>query len=337
MIGRALRYLLGKLRSSLFLTATKLIPPRLAEKLLLRRLLSDEEYWPFTNIHMIHEIEKRLNTLEDPEGANRYLHHRWVMILNKTFDDLRASNSQIPPNFHYLCLGAGQKNTFALPFLFHMAGAGKVYIVEPQKDIQHYSVFYGLQDMMLRLCLGRLDSDYFVKTPDVHERIKAFLNPEGFFERRDIFQVLNPQSAVFYNEYFEDAKIPENSIDLLTSRSALEHVSDYEGCFARFSKVMKKGGVMYHEIGLGGHSAKDPFHHYYLKSRESDKDPYGLNGLRVNDYIEAFTDGGFQCTVVDKTVLHDYTIDRTRILERYRQYSDENLRCENVVLVCRKS
>ena len=252
------------LRSVPLLAAAKVIPSTLAEQLLIKRLTSDDEYWPRTNINMIHEIERRLSTLKDPQGGNRYLHHRWVMIFNKTLDDLNALDVHLPSNFHYLCFGAGQKNTFALSFLFHAAGAGKVYVIEPQTDIQPYGVFYGLQDLMLRYCLDSIDSKHLSKTSSVQKRITAFLNPESFLARGDISRILNHENAVFHNDYFENVPIPENSIDLLTSRSALEHVSDYEACFERFSKVMKSGGIMYHEIGLGGHSAKDPFQHYYL-------------------------------------------------------------------------
>ena len=93
---------------------------------------------------------------------------------------------------------------------------------------------------------------------------------------------------------------------------------------------------MYHEIGLGGHSAKDPFQHYHLPGR-SGKDPHSLNGLRVSDYIKAFSDGGFKCAVVDKRMRYDYDLDRASILERYRHYSDDDLLCENAILVCQKS
>ena len=324
------------LRSVPFVVATKVIPSKLAEQLLLKRLTSDEEYWPRTNINMIHEIERRLSTLKDPQGRNRYLHHRWVMIFNKTLDDLNALDLHLPPDFHYLCFGAGQKNTFALSFLFHLAGAGKVYVLEPQKDIQPYGVFYGLQDLLLRYCLDSIDTTYLSRASSVHQRIKAFLDPESFLARGDISHVLNRDNVVFYNDYFENAPIAENSIDLLTSRSALEHVSDYEACFERFAKVMKKGGVMYHEIGLGGHSTRDPFEHYYLTGK-SGKDPYSLNGLRVSDYIKAFTESGFQCIVVEKRMRHDYELDRELILERYRHYSNDDLICENAILVCQKS
>ena len=99
---------------------------------------------------------------------------------------------------------------------------------------------------------------------------------------------------------------------------------------------MKSGGIMYHEIGLGGHSAKDPFQHYYFTAK-SGKDPFSLNGLRISDYIKALTDGGFQCTVVDKRMRYDYELERALLLERYRDYSDEDLLCENAILVCQKS
>lgn len=317
---------------------SRLVPAKLAEYSLLDRLKKDEKYWPFSNIDMIYHIEKRVSTLQDPTCANRHLHFRWVKIFNEMFSDLEKESARLPENFTYLYLGAGTSNIFSLPFLVYLGGARKCYVIEPDKGMRDFSIWYGLQNLLLRVCTGEVDSNFFISKNERTEKIRSFFDAAAFLQKENFQRYLNSRNIIFRNEYFEDIlDIPPGSIDLLSSRSTLEHVSDYESCFDKLEKVMRKGGIMYHDIGFGAHSQIDNFLMYYFE-RENvcQKDIFSLNELRLSDYLSEFAKRKFRCTVLRKNVLVDYNLDRTKINERFRHYSDEDLLCERAVLLCEK-
>ncbi|MBT89141.1 MAG: hypothetical protein CMN79_01450 [Spirochaetales bacterium] len=317
---------------------SRIIPANLAEYSLLESLKTDEKYWPFSNIDMVYHIEKRISKLQDPTYGNRHLHFRWVKIFNEMFSDLEKESVRPSENFTYLYLGAGTSNIFSLPFLVYMAGASKCYVIEPDKEMKDFSIWHGLQNMLLRVCTGDVDSNFFVSKNEISEKIRSFFNGEAFLKCEDFRQYLDSSNIVFKNDYIEDVlDIPPRSIDLLSSRSTLEHVSDYESCFDKLEMVMRKGGIMYHDIGFGSHTQINKFLMYYVeKESVSQKDILSLNELRMSDFISSFTKRNFRCTVVRKNVLTDYNLDRAKLKERFRHYSHEDLLCERAVLVCEK-
>lgn len=106
------------------------MPAVLAEKALLSKLRGTSGYLPQGNIELTYRIEKGLRALQDTAGANRWLHHRWVMIFEELMSDLDGA-LQFDKGFDYVCLGAGTRNSFAFPLLVSLSGANNTYIVEP--------------------------------------------------------------------------------------------------------------------------------------------------------------------------------------------------------------
>lgn len=47
--------------------------------------------------------------------------------------------------------------------------------------------------------------------------------------------------------------LPDASVDIIYSCAVLEHVHDLDLCFAEMSRVLKPGGIMYHEVDLRDH------------------------------------------------------------------------------------
>jgi hypothetical protein len=211
-------------------------------------------------------------------------------------------------------------------------------VVEPNPAIRDYSTWYGLQDILLRICLGEVSSKYFVPPHELLQKVRTFLDANGFLRRETFTRIVNPETVVFKSEYFEDiSDMAPGSIDFLSSRSTLEHVSDYESCFDKLEMVMKKGGVMYHDIGFGSHTLIDSFLMYYIdKSEKEFKDVLGLNELRLCDFIEEFNKRRFRCYVVRKDILSNYHLDKNVLKERFCHYSNEDLLCEGATIICKK-
>lgn len=334
LIARSAKYRLGLLGGAVL---RKLISVPFAEKILSERLQTDPNYWPYENIVLLFEIEKRLDALDDTVGSNRYLHHRWVMIFEDTMRSLKAYGVSLPDDFNYMCLGVGNRNPFALPFLFSLAGASHCYIVEPSPWGKVHSVYYGLQQMALRLLLGDIESEWIDTDVKFASRVKRFINADGFFLKNEVGDVLNKEHVTWIPDYLEDASIASESVDLISSRSVLEHIFEYEACFDTMWRILRPGGIMFHDIGLGAHSDKDEFEFYYHpKPHGEDKNNLQLNELRCSDYIREFEKRGFEVIVVRKTILTEYSLDEKRLQQRFAAYSSEDLLCEGVVLICKK-
>lgn len=307
----------------------------LAEQLIIKKLRNRKDWIPRSNIELVFRVDQRLRALQDREGANRWLHYRWVEIFNQLFEDLEGMIDG-RKGFTYLCLGAGTRNGLSLPLLVFMAGAKDVCIVEPDRldPRESWRAVWGLQEIVLRLFTGSIDSKYVIKGLG---ELPGFLDPKALFTNQDIHSVLNPTHVTLSECHFEDANVPLESIDLLTSRSTLEHIIEYEKCFDTFARIMSPGGIMYHEIDLTSHSSLDRFVFYYHSAgSKSARKLTGLNELRLSDYLQQFESRGFECTVKRRVMQGDYQLDRQKMDSRFRRYSDDDLLCSNAVIVARK-
>jgi hypothetical protein len=289
-------------------------------------------WYPPEAIDLVEALNRALRAVPDPEGASRALHHRWVRIFGEMLDavgaDLRA-----PAGFEAVSLGAGRQNPLALALLLYLAGAHRVWVVEPELEDPALTAGggWGLQEMALRVLTGDVQSPHFVRPPAA---------VDGFADLRALFfgdpaRALRPDVVRLVGTYVEDARIPGGSIGFVTSRSVLEHVSETERCFDALAAMMAPGGLMYHSIDLSAHDDGDPFAFYYTEAPGGRRRPDSLNGLRLGDYLSAFAARGFESRVIDRTALDDYDLERRPLLPRYRGYAEEDLRCRRAVIVSR--
>jgi hypothetical protein len=282
------------------------------------------------------ELAVRLNAalraLHDDDGSNRWLHHRWVRIFEEMFDvvgdDVRPRRG-----FHAVCFGAGSRNPLALPLLLFLGGSARVHVVDPElaADTEDWRLRWGLQELALRILVGDVVSRHFVRpTSDMN----AMVDLRTLFFGADVASALRAGAIQIVGTTLEDARIAPRTVGLVTSRSVLEHVNDPDRCFDTFAAMMDIGGVMYHDIDFTAHDARGPFVFYYNgRGAAPSLAGEGLNGLRLGDYLRAFTDRGFDSRIVKRTVLPDHVVDRSRLLPRYGAYSDEDLRCSRAVIV----
>ena len=115
-------------------------------------------------IEIVFQIQKDLRARSDETGGNRWLHYRWLEILNELFGDL-GDQHPIPDDFNYVRVGAGDRNPLAFPLLVFMAGAGKIHVNEPSKmgEAESWRCLWGLQELVLRLISGNVNSRYFTR------------------------------------------------------------------------------------------------------------------------------------------------------------------------------
>ena len=112
----------------------------------------------YNNVGTVEILQQEISHISDNLDSNRFLHHRWLGIYNDANTVLKENNIQLPSNYTYMCLGAGHRNTFALPLFHGLGGAEKIHVVEPQ-ELNIESVTYGIKDIILRLSLGEFNKE----------------------------------------------------------------------------------------------------------------------------------------------------------------------------------
>lgn len=311
------------------------LPVSFAERRLVWDVRAHRECVRPHSIELVVRLSTALRAMPDPDGGNRWLHHRWQGIFEEVFGHV-AGLIDVERGFDSLCLGAGTRNPLAFPMLMFLGGARTVAVVEPEPvpAEDDWRVAWGLQEMVLRVMTGSVQSKYFVRPVT---DLEGFVDLHRLFFGRDLRRALNPDRVRLFDDFFEDCAIPAGTIDLLTSRSVLEHVEVTERCFDKLADVMRPGGVMCHRIDFTAHSAGDPFAFYYEepeagRQRRAD----GLNGLRRSDYLREFRRRGFDSHVVDSAFATGYRLDRGRLRPRYRDYGEEDLLCTRAVIVSRR-
>jgi hypothetical protein len=130
----------------------------------------------------------------------------------------------------------------------------------------------------------------------------------------------------------EAARLEPGSVDLVSSRSVLEHVSAFDAFADALAEAVRTDGVVYHDVDLTAHSESGPFAFYYDAAPAS-----GLNELRLSDHVEALERRGFETTVLRTNRAEASALDRNRLAERFRRYDDDDLLTTRAVIVARRS
>ena len=294
---------------------------------MLDRLRTDPEWLPPSNVELEFLVAARLRSLQDDSLGNRWLHHRWASLFNDLYDDL-DSFVALRDGFTYVCMGPGSRNPFAFPLLVFLAGAGRVWLVEPEWEGRApggWRGLWGLQEMALRVLAGDVAAGRVSRDP---ARLDEFA-PLGdlFFGSGQLDKTRVHVAPVT----IEEAPIPDASVHLLTSRSVLEHVLDFERCAATFARIMAPGGVMHHDVDLSAHRTDSELAFYYEPSAHK-----RLNMLRLSDYLAVLDRHGFDSSVLRRTDADPQQLDRGALTERFAHYADDDLLCTAAVIVSRK-
>jgi SAM-dependent methyltransferase len=296
-----------------------------------RALLGDSSWTPGNNLAVGAEIMRRVRAIPDPSGANRYLPHRWRRI----FVELRrATEADIDwragPVF--LNFGAGDRNPLALPLLAALAGASRAISLEPgpvRAEIATVTLQETLWDVV------RDPAAYGLEAADLG-RLRASLDADALARGDSLSAILARGRLELSREPGETAALPSASVDLVYSRSVLEHVIEIEAAMVRLVEALKPGGVMLHDIALDAHDLYDPLALYYAERSSAPGEFAALNGWRLSDYLRLFDRLGCAVEVLRTETVPLATLDRSRLLTRYAGRSDADLLTIGAVLLVRK-
>lgn len=133
--------------------------------------------------------------------------------------------------------------------------------------------------------------------------------------------------------------------DLIFSEGVLEHVhlTDVPEQIGNMNRVLKPGGVQFHHIGIGdhlaGYDANASAKQYIIYSERTwrmwfENVVQYVNRVQRSEFRKMFVDTGMnvleeQCWEVD--------ISHLKVSDRFKGYSEEDLRCGGATMVFRKS
>lgn len=297
-----------------------------------RALNADLAWTPANNLAVGAEIMRRVRSIADPEGANRYLPGRWrrifVALRAATAADIDWRAGPVFVNF-----GAGDRNPMGLPLLAALAGASRAIALEPgpiRMDVATATLQETLWDLL------RDPAAYGLDVADLG-RLRTAVDADALARGEPLPAVLSSGRLELLRVPGEASCFARHSIDLVFSRSVLEHVLEIETAMAQLVDALKPGGVMYHDIGLDAHDSADPLSLYYAERQHAQFGYGGLNGWRLSEYVALFDRLGCAVEILRTERLPPERLDRTRLVARYAARSDDDLLTFRAILLVRKS
>lgn len=293
-----------------------------------KRLGREAGWLPPNRIAIAYALNQRLRQLADPTGGDRWLHYRWIGIFEEMWRDLDEAGARPEPPFTYVSMGPGTRNPYAFGLLVFLAGADRIWLVEPDRLDENWRAAWGLQELVLRLLTGSAKVDG-IETDAA--RMGRYVDLDDLFFGAENTRLALGDDVHHLETGFEHAQIPDASVDFLSSRSVLEHIVAWDECFETFRRIIRPGGVMYHDIDLTAHAAGDRLAHY-----RSDTPLPGINERRLGDHLDALTRSGFDTDVVRVARADPAELDRIHLAERFARYERDDLLCTRAVLIARR-
>lgn len=348
MVSRSARiaFAIGNPRHAALLIRRKLLSPFAsiyADRLawLLRRSMQDDVVWraliaqknwmPQPGQAVASEILRRVRSIPDPDGGNRYLPHRWRIIFNEiralTAKDIDWSAGPV-----FLSFGAGDRHPMGLPFLAALAGASRGIALEPgalRDDVTTATLQETLWDVV------RDPVVYGLTAADLG-RLRDTLDADALWRGDALAAILSKGRLELSRAAGENAGFASESIDIVYSRSVLEHVIEIELAMSELVRALRPGGIMFHDIGLDAHDICDPIGFYYAERGHAADAYSGLNFWRLGDFVALFERLGCTVEIAGAETVPPARIDRTRLLPRFAGYSDEDLSTIGAKLLVRK-
>jgi len=173
------------------------------------------------------------------------------------------------------------------------------------------------------------------------------------FGNKELYEILDNDGWENLNEFLEIYKddflnidLKENTFDLIYSAAVFEHIENPEDTISTLYKILKPGGLTYHNIDLRPHSVHrqnpiDILRYSTVDWKAKTVNSYNwqyLNRLRSNDWIELFKKNGFEILEVSSRKFEEISTDDiyNHIADEFKSYSLDVLNNATVNITARK-
>lgn len=218
----------------------------------------------------------------------------------------------------YNCLELGPGDSIITSLAAKKHGAKKYWLVDTEKfastDLKH------LVDTSLDMGI-------------IHDHYSKFHSTEDFLEYNQIqYKTEGMQS---YTE------IPSSSIDLIWSKSVLEHIhiEKFENTLTELHRILKHNSVAIHSIDFRDHLSSSinnlRFNKAIWESYLFRNSGFYTNRLRPSQMIDLFSKNGFDVSIFRQDFNDKVSLPRTKLSKDFRELSDDDLRTTGMILVAR--
>jgi hypothetical protein len=245
--------------------------------------------------------------------------------------DLYQRHGDLQKGSHILELGSGWMHWYAVYIsLFHDVHATT------------FDVWDNRQFRAFKACFSRLRQQLARDpvSPEVIDRLDRVLALNRFEE---IYSLLNMRNLIVPDGSL--SQLPDAHFSSVFSMHVMEHVprQNVSEVIADMFRIIKPGGITIHQIGIDDHLAHyDPAaspKQYLSYSNRTwsmlfENQIQYINKLQMSDWIREFERAGF--VVVDNIAKGIVDIRGLEVSEEFRTYSEDDLACANLTIVCRR-
>ena len=194
-----------------------------------------------------------------------------------------------------------------------------------------------------------VDNGYFAKSNIIDyiqlkdALISESLNPPNLAEYDDIDLILKKSNSEYLTKGLSSIKkIPSNSVDLIFSQAVMEHIrkKDFEAMNSELYRVLKKDGVISHQIDLrdhlGGGLNNLRFSDSLWESNFFVKSGFYTNRISFDKMVSIFENLSFKYEILNVQKWKLLPIKKYKINKKYRNQDEENLRVKVFDILLRK-
>lgn len=178
----------------------------------------------------------------------------------------------------------GQDDPFGIGLAGLVAGANNYYALDAS-HLHDNDFKTSVFDELVALFKKRADIPGDNEFPDVHPKLNSYRFPSHILTVERLEEALDKHRLTTLRKQFtaisdkpntkaklqvlhtEDTDVIEDeSIDLICSQAALEHVDDLEETYQAQARWLKKGGVLSHQIDFRSHGVTDEWNGHWTYS-----------------------------------------------------------------------
>jgi ubiquinone/menaquinone biosynthesis C-methylase UbiE len=131
--------------------------------------------------------------------------------------------------------------------------------------------------------------------------------------------------------------LPDDSIDVIYSCAVLEHVHDLDSLFSEMHRVLRKGGIMNHEIDLRDHIFSQKKLFFLLIPEKIFRFLFGKTGAYVNRKRASYYEKLVKKLNLEVLNITDTVLKNEKELKKYlKEFSLEDLKTQTINLTLKK-
>ncbi len=256
----------------------------------------------------------------------RFGHDRTNLVVNEFMEYLNKYTSVKDKT--YLDLGCGKHHPFGHSAIMYLNGAKKTIAFDLDKYDDNSRASEALYDLLADCALNRKK---WMVTNDNSE--KDFISRIDSFDS-DKLRLGNLSGGIKKNPLnhiqgnIENIDIPDNSIDILTSKSVLEHFLNFEAAMKNYYRFMASNSYSFHSIDLVDHRAyknKNKYNYWSFLTENEEWTDNLCNRLRSSEIKEIFEKVGFKVLEWDEIKRPLPQKLRIKLKGRFKDMSDDEL------------